>query len=261
MVNLQKKARAVYCIGLAGMVLPQFYYGKFGGNFLPPWPGLPWVPLWAGLFTVVVLAACVAIVLEIKGRTAALLLAGLLLAMTIFGGLPYELFIDPEHGHAIYWAGLLSGLAITGGAFVVAGSFMEEAVVNESPVLRFLERVVPFGGVFFCITMIGYGYFHFLYPSLILSLFPHWIPFQLFWTYVAGAALMLCGLAVIFRMRVKLAGILLGAMIFSWLFLIHIPLAIADPWGNDAFQVIRIFGALAFTATAFLISRTADEKG
>lgn len=261
MANFTKIARLAYCVGLAGMVIPQIVYRQFGGNFLPPWPGLPWVPFWACVFTVITLAACVAIALEIKGRAIALLLGGLLLTMTILGGVPYELFFDPNKHHFIYWAGVLSGLAIAGGAFVVAGTFKEETNVKKSSLLRLLEKIIPFGGLFFCITMIGYGWTHFLYPDMVSGLFPNWMPYQMFWLNLAGVALIVGGFAIIFHIKVKLAGMLLGILLFLFLILIHIPLAIADPWGQNAFQSIRIFGALAFIGTAFMIAGNATPKG
>ncbi len=249
-----KAARAAYCIGLAGMVVPKFIYRKFGDEFLPDWPGLPWVPFWACLFATIVIAACVAIYLDIRGRAVALLLAGLLSVMVFFGWVSYELLMDPGHNHYISWAGVLSGLALAGGAFVVAGSFPEEANIKKSPVLRWLEKLIPFGPLFFCITMIGYGYTHFLYPDFILTLFPHWVPFQMFWTYLAGSALMLGGVAIVFHVKLKLVGILMGILLFIFLLVIHIPLAMGDPWGQNAFQLIRVFGALAFSGTAFMIA-------
>jgi uncharacterized membrane protein len=252
--NITKIARSAYCIGLAVMMLPQIIYKKFSGNFLPPWPGLPWVPFWASLFAIIIIAACVCIFLEIKGRTVSLLLGGLLLAMIILGGIPYELFIDPDHNHFISWASLLSGVAIMGGAFVVAGSFAKEPNEKRSHFIRLLEKLIPLGAPFFCITMIGYGLTHFIYPDLILSLYPDWIPFPIFWTYFAGVALILGGIAIVLRIKLKLAGILMGTLLLIFLLFIHVPLAIADPWGQNAFQSIRIFGALAFSGTAFLIA-------
>jgi uncharacterized membrane protein YphA (DoxX/SURF4 family) len=260
MTKLTRVARMMYCIGLAGMVLPKFYYRKFGDEFLPDWPGLPLVPFWACLFAVIALAACVAIFLDIRGRAIALILAGLLLAMIIFGWVTYELLVDPGHNRFINWAGVLSGLALTGGAFVVAGTLPEDATVKKSPVLRWLEKLIPFGNLFFCITIVGYGYTHFLYPDMILTLFPSWILFQMFWTYFAGVALILGGFAIVFHIKVKLAGILLGVLLLIFLVFIHIPLAIGDPWSQNAFQFIRVFGALAFSGTAFMIAGNSVQR-
>lgn len=242
------------------MVVPQLFFGKISGSFLPAWPGLPWVPLWAYLFSIVTIMACVAVALDIKGRSTALALGALLLAMLVFGSLSFELFIDPGRNHLMSWGGLLTGLAITGGAFVVAGSFPEEPTARKPAFIRWLGKLIPLGSLFFCITIVTYGCFHFVYPDLVASLIPAWIPYQLFWTYFFGVVLVMGGLAIVFHIKLRPAGIFMGALLLLFLIVIHIPLAIADPLGANAFQLARIFGALAFSATAFLIAYQAAAK-
>ena len=82
----------------------------------------------------------------------------------------------------------------------------------------------------------------------------------MFWTYFFGVVLVIDGLAIAFRIQLRLAGILLGLILLMFLIIIHIPLAIADPLGQNAFQLTRIFGALAFSATAFLIACKTTPK-
>ncbi|HLZ16629.1 MAG TPA: hypothetical protein VKQ08_06295 [Cyclobacteriaceae bacterium] len=254
MANIGKTGRVAYCIGLSGMVLPQIFYGKISGSFLANWPGLPWVPVWAYLFGIFTIIACIAVAFDIKGRSTALVLGGLLLTMLVFGSLSFELFIDPDRNHLFAWGGLLTGLAITGGAFVVAGSFTDEATDKKPAFIRWLGKLIPLGPLFFCTTIITYGCFHFAYPKQVFTLFPGWVPYRMFWTYFFGVALVIDGLAIVFSIKRRLAAILLGAMLLMFLIIIHIPLAIADPLGANAFQLTRIFGALAFSATAFLIA-------
>lgn len=261
MANIGKTGRIVYCIGLVGMVLPQLFYGKINGSFFPAWPGLPWVPVWTWLFSIFTIVACMAISFDIKGRPIALVLAGLLLAMLVFGSLAFELFIDPAHNHLFAWGALLTGLAITGGAFVVAGSFTEETTDKKPVFIGWPGSLISLGSLFFCITIVTYGCFHFAYPEQVFTLFPNWIPYRMFWTYFFGVALVMNGLAIAFRIKLRLAGILMSAMLIMFLIVIHIPLAIADPWGANAFQLTRIFGALAFSATAYLIAFKAAPKG
>src|ERR1700741_3245429 len=104
MEKLVKPARLAFCIGLAGMVIPQFFYGAFGNNFMPAWPHLAFAAVWAGLFTVLVLAACVGIVFNIKPKTSALLLGALLLSVYLFGYFTYDAFEAPYNNHLGTWA-------------------------------------------------------------------------------------------------------------------------------------------------------------
>jgi hypothetical protein len=154
------------------------------------------------------------------------------------------------------WSNAFKALALSGGAFVVAGSFPEEKTnTGDEPLLmRLLGRVVPLGRVFFSITMITFGIDHFLYVSNVATLVPAWIPGHVFWTYFAGVALIGSGTAIILRIRLKLIGILLGTMIFLWFVLLHIPRAIADPSGLKGNEVTSVFEALGFSGIAFVLA-------
>ncbi len=259
MEKLVKPSRIAFAIGLAGMVCPQFFYHAFGVNFFPAWPHLLFVGLWAYLFTIVVLAGCAAIIFGIKPKVAALLLGGLLLAVYLFGYFTYDLFVALYNNHLGTWADGLKESALAGGAFVLAGSLPTEAAIQNSAVLRFFDKLVPFGPFLFCTTMVLYGICHFLYTQPISTLVPGWIPGHVFWTYFGGSALILSGIAVTLKIQLKVTAFLLGLMILIWLFIIHIPLTIADPFGNFCNSMVSAFSALAFCATAFLISGMANR--
>jgi len=261
MDKLKIAARIAYCIGLAGMVVPQLFYSQFGSNFFPAWPHLLWVTLWVGLFTCIVLAACAAIVFDKHARVAALLLGCLLSAMYCFGYIPYEILLAPYADHLGTWGDGLKESALAGGAFVVAGSFPANPNTEKSTFIKWLEKLIPFGPLFFCITMVLYGVSHFLYTKYISPLVPHWVPGSpAFWTDFAGAALIGSGLAIVIGIKRKLAALLLGCMILVWLFIIHIPLAIADPFGANSNSIVSTFSALAFLGIAFVIAANSEKK-
>jgi len=254
-------ARIAFFIGFAGMVIPQFFYHAFGINFFPAFPGLPFIACWASPFTVVTLVCCIAVIFQIRPKTASLLLGGLLLAMYLFGYLPYDAFFAPYNNHLGTWADGLKETALAGGAFVVAGSLPPENNVQRSALIKFLEKLIPFGPFLFCTTMVLYGIAHFLYTQPISTLVPNWIPWHIFWTYFGGAALICSGLAIVFKIKLKLVASLLALMIFIWLVILHIPMVIADPFGNNSNSLVSGFSALAFSATAFIIAGMADKKG
>ena len=76
-----------------------------------------------------------------------------------------------------------------------SGSLQDDG--NASGLFSFLKKLIPAGKCFFAITMIVFGYSHFVYPEFVATLVPNWIPGHLFWTYFAGVALMLSGLAIL----------------------------------------------------------------
>jgi uncharacterized membrane protein len=102
------------------------------------------------------------------------------------------------------------------------------------------------------------GIQHFMFAAFVASLFPPWIPGALFWTYFAGVALIAGGAGIIVPFVARLAALLSGAMIFSWVFLVHIPLILKTRSAND---VTAVFEALAFSGVAFLLAGLAERTG
>jgi len=122
------------------------------------------------------------------------------------------------------WENAEKELALAGGAFVMAGSLSEK---NENPLNRFLEKLIPFGAILFSITMISFGILHFLYAKDVADYIPAWVPNHMFWAYFAGTALIGSGIAIILKIKLRLIAALLGAMIFTWFIMLHIPKVIA----------------------------------
>ncbi len=91
------------------------------------------------------------------------------------------------------------------------------------------------------------------------TLVPPWIPGGLFWTHFAGVALIAGGAGLILPYVNRLAAILSGAMIFSWVFLVHIPLVLKDPHSTN--DVAAVFEALAFSGVALLLAGLAARRG
>jgi hypothetical protein len=209
------------------------------------------------------ITAGAAIILEKKARTISLVLGGVLLLMLVFGQVPYEFMVIPyKKTHLGVWDNALKGLALAGGAFVVAGSFPEERKNGQSKALfiRLLAKLIPFGGIFFCITMTSFGMAHFLYLQHVAAMVPGWMPDHIFWTYFAGVALIGSGTAIILKIRQKRIATLLGAMIFIWFIFLHIPDAIAYPLAAKGNEITSALSALAFSGIAFAIAGAAPGK-
>ena len=259
--KLIKTGRLFYGSTIVAIGILQLFYPHFRPVILPAW-SLPGLIFWVWLVSFLLIGAGLAIIFEKKTRAVSLLLGGFFLALFLLGHVPYELFVDPNSKHLGVWTNALKELALSGGAFVLAGSIpwqtsgpqLSAPPRRESSTLRGLENLIPVGRVFFSITMISFGIDHFLYPAGVSTLVPTWIPGALFWTYFAAVALIGSGIAIILKIKLKLVALLLGAMIGCWVILLHIPRAVADPFGLEANEVISVFEAVNFTGIAFLIA-------
>jgi uncharacterized membrane protein YphA (DoxX/SURF4 family) len=287
--TLIRAGRMLFGSSILAIGVLQLCYPDFRPVLLPAW-SLPGQIIWVWLAGFLLIGAGIAIVTERQTRKVALLLGGFFLAMFLFGHVPYELFVDPYGKHLGVWTSALKELALSGGAFAVAGSVPPAgvppgrgpglvALASAGPfvaarpgrsikrglpsggnaggngIAGVLEKLIPLSRIFFSITMISFGIDHFLYPTGVSTLVPTWIPGgSLFWTYFAAVALIGSGVAIILKIKLRLVALLLGAMIGLWVIVLHIPRAVADPFGMQANEVISVFEAVNFTGIAILIA-------
>ncbi|HEY4832860.1 MAG TPA: hypothetical protein VIH61_09915 [Waddliaceae bacterium] len=154
------------------------------------------------------------------------------------------------------WENADKELALSTGAFVIAGCFSKE---NKNPLIGFLRKLNPLGTILFSLTIISFGINHFLYAKDAADYIPSWVPNHMFWIYFAGLALIGSGVAIIFKIKPRLFATLLGTMIFIWVVILHIPKAIAAPIADQGGEVTSAFLALAYCGIAFVIAGAAKK--
>jgi len=255
MENCSRAGRAFYAIGIILLGIQQFIYADFRPVFLPEWPLWLHNPVWAYLAGTGLVVAGVIILFSRKATTTPIVLGGMFLFFFLAFHVPYQFFISQNSFHWGLWTNALKELAFAGGAFVIASSLIDDPLYAGNKTALFL-----LGRVFFSITMIVFGYCHFLYTDFVVKLVPSWIPGSVFWTYFAGVALIGSGIAIIFKIMLKQVALLLGIMIFLWFILLHIPRAIADPHMDKGNEVTSVFQALAFSGIAFVIAEMGKKK-
>jgi len=258
MEKYSKIWRAFFALSLMAIAIQQLADGGFKPVILPPSPATftgYTACLW--LVSIVLILACTAIILNIEAHLVSVYLGTLLLLFLVIFHLPYLLF--PHIRFFGGWGNPFKLMAYAGGAFVVAKS-VAQIPGHVNVVNTWLEKLVPSGRCLFSVTMIAFGIMHFIYPTFVAMLVPAWIPGHTFWTYVAGAALIASGLAIIFNIQLRLAANLLGAMIFIWLIVLHIPRAIAYPHMDNGNEITSVFEALGFSGIAFLIAANSKSN-
>ncbi len=262
MENLIKAGRAFYAIGIAGIGAQQFIYADFRPVILPQWPAwIPWLAVWAYLTGAALVISAAIIFLSKNARKTALVLGIAFILFFLIFHVTYQLFISPYSFHFGLWTDPLKELALSGGAFVIAGSYSQgKLYTDKSFRTRFHDILIPCGTIFFSITMIVFGIDHFLYTEFVATLVPRWIQGHVFWTYFAAVALIGSGVAIILKIKIRLIGILLGIMLFIWFVILHIPRAVVDPYVDKGNEVTSVFEALAFSGIAFVIACMAGSE-
>jgi uncharacterized membrane protein len=258
MRNLPALGRIFYGIAIAGMGLLTVYYNKFPYMLIPP--GHSWIPglvMITYIFGALLILAGAGIVFKIKTRSIALLLGSVLLLIFCFYFIPYQLIVSENYMHFGDWENSAKELALSSGAFVIAGCFSGK---NETALTRFLGKLIPIGVIFFSITIISFGVNHFLYAKEAADYVPSWVPAHLFWIYVGGVGLLGSGIAIILKIKRALAATLLGAMILTWFVILHIPRVVVSPAIYMGSEITSALIALAYSGIAFVIAGTAKKK-
>ena len=123
--------------------------------------------------------------------------------------------------------------------------------MREVPHAQGLDKVMPFGRLFYTLPMAVFGAEHFTATRFIVFAVPTWIPAPLFWVYLVGVALFAAALAIMANRLAALAAALLGIMLFLFVVLIHIPNVVANPrdrimWAVALRDISFSGGAFAF---------------
>jgi hypothetical protein len=258
MGNLSKAGRIFYGIAIAGIGFQTIYYSDFPYMLIPPkhsW--IPGLVMLAYIFGAMLLLASASIVFEKRTRPISLLLGTVLLLIFCFYFIPYELIATSNYLQLGQWENADKELALSCGAFVIAGCF---PVKNETALTRFLGKLIPFGAILFSITIISFGIDHFLYAKDVAKYIPSWVPNHMFWAYFAGVALLGSGIAILLKIKLRLIATLLGSMIFIWFIILHIPKSIASPFAGKGGEVTSAFLALAYSGIAFVIAGTSKKQ-
>ena len=250
MVNLKKVGRVFYGLGIAGIGILHFVFPGFRPIIIPVPPEATqnfYILIY--IFALYLVASGLWIALGKYVKSISILLGYVLLLFLLLGHLPNRIKHHPEING--YWIDAFKLLALTGGAFVISLAFPD---TFTSKFLEKAAKIARLGKYFFAIMLIDFGIGHLLNPRSVGGLVPKWIPFHVFWACFTGIALVGSGISIFINFRVKLIGLLLAIMLFSWLVLIHIPFAIRFPTWRSGENIVGSFECLAFCGIALIMA-------
>ena len=236
MNSLKPIGKLFYGIGIAGIGLLHFMYAGFRPVILPvPAEATKNISFLVYVTGAILVLAGLAIAFLQKIKNIAFFFGIFLLLFVIIGHLPNRFMNHPEI--LGMWTDTLKLLALAGGAFIVSSGNLSN-----------------YGKYFFALMLVIFGIDHFVYTDFVKLLVPAWIPGPLFWTYVAGIALIGSGVALFINFKPKTISFLLGIMLLIWLVILHIPRAFAAPATDNGNEWTSVFQCLAFSGMAFLLS-------
>ncbi|QMW04858.1 hypothetical protein [Spirosoma foliorum] len=258
MKQLVQIGRSFYAIALFVYGCQQIYFGNFRDVFFSVYQQhLPFLKVFAWLFGLYLIITGILLVLPSVGKKAALLLGAVWLSLLLGTHMTYELISEPNKlYHLGLWTAPLKELALAGGAFVIAYSF-------ETPLtgrLAVLEKIMPYGNLFFLYTITSFGISHIIYADFLANTVPDWMANHLFWINLTGIALIASGIAIILGIRIRIIALLLSLMIFLWFWLVHVPGALSNPVANRGNLLASAFDALAYSGVALLIGLTMKQQ-
>jgi uncharacterized membrane protein YphA (DoxX/SURF4 family) len=259
MQKLMTPGRIFFAVGIIALGTLQFFVKDYiiGRPPSPAWSAtIPGKIIWAYVSGAFFIIAGLAIILHWKARLIAFVIGiTILLCSFLLRHLP-QMFTSSWEG--ILWSiNAYKSLALAGGAFIVAASFMKE----HHNYNRFFTKdfLLTLSCIFIAIFFIDSGLAHFKFHDFIINDFiPAYIPFHPFWTYFCGIALIAAGLGIIIKQTRKWAAALAGLMILLWFFLLHIPRVSAAP--NDYGEWMGVCESFSFSGILFVLAGISSQK-
>jgi uncharacterized membrane protein len=110
-------------------------------------------------------------------------------------------------------------------------------IFGDLPQGHGVDKVMPFGRLFFAIPMAVFGSEHFTATANIATLVPRWIPAHTFWVYLVGLGFLCAALSIVVLVEARLAAALVGMTLLIFVFVMDMPAVVANPrnrffWGS-----------------------------
>jgi uncharacterized membrane protein YphA (DoxX/SURF4 family) len=229
-----------------------FMFGKYLG-------GLPPMPPWAqgasfGAYPVglLLLATSSAIFLDRQIRLLSLVTG----AWFVFCFFVFHL----QHASSVWGNGTdrtraLETLCIGVGLLALGAMSPAEGFVALSAAGN--RKLILASRIIFGVSMVIFGWQHFMYAQFLVNLVQTWLPAHAFWIYFTGTAMMAAGAAIATGILARLAGIWLGIMFVLWFLTLHLPRVLAAIHNQD--EITSMFIALAFGGISLVFAATTEK--
>jgi uncharacterized membrane protein YphA (DoxX/SURF4 family) len=122
-------------------------------------------------------------------------------------------------------------------------------ILRELPQEHGVDKIMPFGRLFFAVPMAVFASEHFTATADIATLVPRWIPAHTFWVYLVGLGFLCAALSIAVLVQARLAAALLGMTWLIFVFVMDIPAVVVN--SHNRFFWTLALRELAFSGGAF----------
>jgi uncharacterized membrane protein len=150
------------------------------------------------------------------------------------------------------WAVALRDLSFAGGAWALAGLHSRASSPQQS------KWMVLFGRTVVAMAVIFFAVEHFLHPEFapgvpLEKITPSWVPFPSLWGYIAGAILLVAGIALALNKQSRTAAASIGALMAALTLFLYLPILILAHGGSTP----EITEAINYVADTLLFAGAA----
>lgn len=183
--------------------------------------GVPWFPsnpILGYITGLVLIAAGLSIVSNIRARETSIFLGLLFLVYVVFLEAPRVAAEPMDLGVRTVF---FETLCMASSALMLA-----RTLSTGGSTLRgrgILDRLISAGPYLFGVSLVVFGTTHFLILNFIASLVPAWLPWKLFWAYLTGAAFIAAGITILIRWLDQWGAFMIGLMFLLWFLILHSP--------------------------------------
>ena len=148
-------------------------------------------------------------------------------------------------------------MALAAAAWVLSGA-IPAAASSFRGRENLIATLAKIGRCVFAFALIVFGIQHFMYAQFIATLITSWIPGKLFWTYITGVGMIAAALAIITGTYTRFACLMLAAMFFLWVLVLHAPLVATHL--NNGNQWSSLFVAMGMGGASLILAASTQNQ-
>ena len=216
-----------FAVSLA-VFAPEHFHG--GPSYIqvmaPRWMPVHWI--WPYFIGCALLAAATSLTLSKFVGLSSTLLGLMFFLFVCMIYLPGAL----AHPHSRFaWIFTLRDLSFSAGAWALAGMYSRASWPQQS------KWMILFGRVVMATAAIFFAIQHFLHPEFapgvpLEKMMPSWVPVPIVWAYLAGAILLVAGIALALNQRSRMAAASIGALMTALTLFLYLPILILALGGS-----------------------------